>query len=101
MTIDAPAVDVVRRAVWIDGDPDADREVNSRLNELIAAGTALANDQAPNAPAAVAHEAIIRFVAFMFTGPLPIETSYPAIWRRTGAAGLLAPWTVRRAGKIG
>ena len=91
----APTLAAVKRALRIDED-----DLDAMLTRQIAAGTERANRQAPGAPADTAHEAIIRFVAHLYE-MAPGETVSPTgVWRRSGAEGLLAPWTVRRAGVI-
>ena len=98
----APAVDdslfaAVKLALRIDGD-----EADSMLARNIAAATERAARQAPGAPDATTHEAIIRFVAWLHEGPAAdAGTSQAGAWRLCGSEGLLAPWTVRRAGAIG
>lgn len=69
--------------------------------------------EAPGAPDAVADEALTRFAGYLtqsdFGGvrseqiePWRVEyvTTHSNAWRNSGAAGLLAPWKVRRAGVI-
>ena len=92
--ITAPDIDAVKLALRIDTDA-----ADEQLERNITAATALANLQAPGAPEAVADEAIIRMVAWLFEGRTS-EISDAGMWRRCGAAGLLAPWTIRRAGAI-
>ena len=68
---------------------------------------------APGAPQAVRDEAVIRFAGYLAQadfGTLRQETIGPQTnefvanhanaWRNSGAAMLLAPWRVRRAGAI-
>lgn len=95
--IAAPTLASVKTALRIDDDLT---ELDDHLSRQITAATALANRQAPDAPAEIGHEAIIRAVAWMHEGTYPGDTD-AGLWRRCGAAGLLAPWTVRRAGAIG
>ena len=95
MTIDAPELADVKLALRIDGD-----DTDTVLTRNIAAGTERANRHAPDAPVNTAHEAIIRFVGYLHDGISLDEYPSPSLWRRSGAAGLLAPWTVRRAGVI-
>ena len=99
MTVEAPDLAAVRAALRIDDDM-ADATA-AQLTRHVAAGTERANRQAPDAPEATAHEAIIRFAAHLYEGPVAEEVSQAGIWRRCGAEGLLAPWTVRRGGVIG
>ena len=91
----APDLDAVKLALRIDDDAS-----DTLLERNVAAAAELANRQAPDAPETVAHEAIIRMCAYLFDGHMS-EISDAGMWRRCGAAGLLAPWTVRRAGAIG
>ena len=93
MTIAAPALADVKASLRIDNDL-----TDAQLTRQIAAMTERANRQAPDAPESTAHEAIIRAVGHLYDGV--DEFPSPSIWRRSGAAGLLSPWTVRRAGAI-
>lgn len=69
---------------------------------------------APGAPQAVKNESIIRFAGYLAQsdyggvrkegiGPKDIEwvINHANAWRNSGAAALLAPWKIRRAGAIG
>lgn len=69
---------------------------------------------APDAPQALRDEAAIRFAGYLAQADFatvksetigPRSTEYnmdhAAAWRNSGAAMLLSPWRVRRAGKIG
>lgn len=69
---------------------------------------------APDAPAAVQREAIVRFAGYLAQsdfggiakesiGPREVEyvANHAAMFRNSGAAGLLARWRVRRAGAVG
>ena len=94
--IAAPTLAAVKLALRVDED-----ESDSMLTRNIEAATALANRQAPDAPASVGHEAIIRACAWLHEGADTGESAPAGIWRRCGAEGLLSPWTVRRAGAIG
>ena len=70
--------------------------------------------EAPDAPQAVRDEAVIRYAGYMAgsdyggvvdetIGPQSITyaMNHAAAYRNCGAAGLLAPWKIRRAGAIG
>ncbi|MCY4479866.1 MAG: hypothetical protein OXB97_08210 [Rhodospirillales bacterium] len=97
--IAAPTLEAVKLALRLDEGADVDDD--AFLSRIIRSGTEHANRQAPDAPADTAHEAIIRFCGFMYEGPSATAGGNEAgIWRRCGAAGLLSPWTVRRAGAI-
>lgn len=92
----APTLAAVKLALRIDED-----DLDPMLMRQIAAGTERANRQAASAPIATAHEAVIRFVGHLYEGAAGEEVSPTGVWRRSGAEGLLSPWTIRRAGAIG
>ena len=96
--IDPPDLAAVKLALRIDDENDVD---DANLSRVIRAGTERANVQAPDAPADTAHEAIIRFAGYLYEAGPTLDISQAGIWRRCGSEGLLAPWTVRRAGAIG
>ncbi len=69
--------------------------------------------EASDAPQAIKDESVIRFAGYLFAsdfggilreelGPQRIEyvTNHSAAFRNSGAAGLLSPWKIRRAGVI-
>ena len=91
----APDLATIRAALRVDESAE-----DARLTAIASAAAALANRQAPDAPAAVATEGMLRFIAYLYEGPMMDEYQPAAIWRRCGAAGMLSPWTVRRAGVI-
>ena len=95
MTISEPTLATVKLALRIDGD-----DTDAQLTRNIAAATERANRQAPDAPAHTATEAVIRFAGWLYDGPVHGTISEAGAWRRSGAQGLLAPWTPRRAGVI-
>ena len=98
MAIAAPDLAAVRYALRID---DASTEATAQLTRAVNAATALANRQAPDAPADVAHEAIIRAVGWLYDGAQLSQAELSlGLWTRSGAKGLLAPWQVRRAGLV-
>ena len=66
-----------------------------------------------NAPQAVRDEAVIRFAGYLYSadfgairkesiGPQDVEhvTNHSNAWKNSGAAALLSPWKIRRAGVI-
>ena len=70
--------------------------------------------EAPGAPQRIKDEAVIRYAGWMAQsdyggiveeaiGPKSVkyEVRHANAWRNSGAAGLLAPWKVRRAVAIG
>ena len=84
--------------------------VTCTLGELAAARV---ERDAPGAPQAVKDEAVIRLAGYWSqadfgtirkeeAGPMVREfvTNHANAWRSSGAAGLLAPWKIRRAGVI-
>ena len=95
-TADATLLETVRLALRIDGT-----EADSLLVQNIAAAQALAERQAPLAPAAVKTEAIVRACGWLFDGAQTPGDQPAAIWRLSGAQALLSPWQTRRAGAIG
>ena len=85
----------------------------TRAGQLLEVATARIARYAPGAPEAVKREAVIRFAGWLLEAPAAGErsertgdlgTDYsPSMtggFRASGAAGLLAPWRVRRAGAI-
>ena len=88
----------------------ADRETADRL---LPVASALVERHAPNAPEAVQNEAAIRCAGWLAQAPssglrhyqigAAISTFTPSMTsavRHSGAAGLLSPWKVRRAGAV-
>ena len=95
-TVDATLLETVRLALRIDGI-----EADPLLVQNIEAAQALAERQAPSAPSAIKTEAIVRAVGWLFDGAQTPGDQPAAIWRTCGAAALLSPWQIRRAGAIG
>lgn len=94
---EAPTLAAVKLALRIDEDDSDDQ-----LTRNIEAATQRADRQAPDAPTATRTEAVIRYVAWLYEGPMAYGSiSEAGAWRRCGAESLLAPWTVRRGGVIG
>ena len=108
----AAAIDLLARAVGVDGDTPAEAAANAE--RLINVGSALVENYAPTAPQSVKNEAVIRVSGALVQsdfGGIASESlgdrtvsyfSQPAGgWsplRKSGAMGLLSPWRVRRAG---
>ena len=87
----------LKLALRIDED-----DFDDMLTRNLEAATERANRQAPDAPQATKNEAILRFVGWLFEAPQADGASSEAGgWRRSGAEGMLAPWTIRRGGVIG
>jgi len=81
---------------------------------LYEAAKARVEREAPAAPDAVADEALTRYAGYLaqsdFGGVRAEQidarrveyiANHANAWRNSGAAGVLAPWKVRRAGAIG
>ena len=96
MTIDAPTLDQARANLDLLAN---DQTLDRLITPAIEAGTALANRYAPDAPAAVGKQAILRFVAYAVVG-YQTPTGANSIWRNCGAAALLAPWRRHNAGVV-
>jgi len=71
----------------------------SILTRLLGVASATADLLAPTAPEAIRDEAAIRMAAYLYEAPDAQRGSgYASSWNNSGAAGLVAPWRVRRAG---
>ena len=92
--IAAPTLAEVRRMLRVDEDDENDRILVS----LIETATERANLQAPTAPAAMGRMAIMQAVGWLYEMPTDYSANW---WQRSGAETTLAPWTRRRAGRIG
>ena len=80
---------------------------------IFEAARARVEREAPGAPAEVQNEALTRYAGYLAQsdfgafrgetiGPRAMEyvANHANAWRHCGAAGLLAPWRIRRAGAI-
>ena len=77
-------------------------EEDQILTRLLAVGTALVDRAAPAAPDAIANEATVRVAAYLFDQPPSARGNGTAnALRNSGAAGLLLPFRVHRAGSTG
>ena len=87
---------------------------DDRVQSLGAVSAALVERYAPGAPQVIRNEAAIRFAGYLGQAAsgtvtkigfrnMDIEfiTNHAAMFRNSGAAGLLSPWKRRRAGIIG
>ena len=84
-------------------------------DRLLPVAAAIVEDYAPDAPAALANEAVLRFAGYLANtyhygavrshgiGPLSVEyvTNRGAMFRNSGAAALLTRHKRRRAGSVG
>ena len=99
VTIDAPTL-----APLIGGDPD-------HAPRVLAVATARVLKYAPSAPSEIHNEAVIRLAGYLAgsdyggiseetVGPMTVKrpVNHAAMFRNSGAAGLLAPWRTHRAG---
>ena len=90
-------------------------ESDDAANALGELAAAMVDREAEGAPVAVKTEAAVRIIGYVAqadygaviretsVGNKAIEwtTNHSAIFRNSGAKGLLAPWKIRRAGAIG
>ena len=85
----------------------------TRAEALLAFARERVEKTAPLAPDPVANEAVIRYAGYMAQsdfggirreelGPKSVEyvTNHANAWRNSGAAGILKPWAIKRAGAI-
>ena len=93
---------------------------NEKVERLGAVASARVEDYAPGAPDPVRTEALIRFAGYLtesggdgfgavrsksidldsVTLQTDVVSNHAAAFRNCGAAGLLSPWKIRRAGSI-
>ena len=82
-----------------DGVEEPVEPVRGILSRAMAVATALVEKNAPDAPEDIRDEAAIRVAGFIFDAPMAAQGDrFAFAWRSSGAAGLLAPWTSKRAG---
>ena len=68
------------------------------LTRLMTVGNELVGEAAPDAPAAVKEEAVIRFAGYVYDMPPAARNDgYANAWRNSGAGSLVARWVERRA----
>ena len=71
------------------------------LTRLLDVGSAIVGKHAPDAPAAVADEAVIRLAGYLFDQPNAGRgIAFGDALGNSGAAVLLEPWRVHRAGSL-
>ena len=71
------------------------------LGRIATSAAALVERYAPDAPEAIQNEAYVRLAGWLYdSDPSSTSPGGPVAMRASGAASLLAPWKVRRAGKI-
>ena len=82
-----------------DGVAAPEEPVLGILTRVKAAAETLVEKQAPSAPADIRDEAIIRVAGYLYDQPTAADGDrFAFAWRSSGAAGLVAPWTSKRAG---
>lgn len=84
-------------------DPRTATGPKDEIETLVAAATALVTKYAPFAPEAVQDQAVLQIVGYVHDGPNWTErraVTHNAMLS-SGAAAMLTPWKVRRAGAIG
>ena len=79
------------------GDTPEETEIVTRL---LAVGTELVGQYAPDAPDAILDEAVVRTAGYLFDQPT-VSNRSPNALRNSGAAALLAPYRVQRATPLG
>ena len=90
-----------------------DDESDTVIERIGAVAAARVEREAPGAPQPIRSEASIRYAGYLYSadfgalrkesiGPSEVEyiANHANAWRNCGAAGLLSPWRVRRAGVI-
>ena len=82
-----------------DGTTEPVEPILSILTRAKAVAEATVEKNAPDAPDDVKDEAIVRVASFLYDAPPAAQGDrYAHAWRSSGAAGLVAPWTSKRAG---
>ena len=72
----------------------------AQATRLLAYASEAVVKNAPDAPQVVQTEAAIRIAGYLYDAPTAAKgASYAAVLRNSGAAGLLLPYRVHRAGK--
>lgn len=72
------------------------------LARIAASAAAMVERFAPDAPEAIQNEAYVRLAGWLYdSDPSGASPGGPAAMRASGAASILNPYKVRRAGKIG
>ena len=75
-------------------------EETAEVTRLLAYATQAVTRYAPDAPEATANEAVIRLAAYIYDSPnTSARTGYAHALHNSGAADMLFPYRVHRAGK--
>ena len=71
----------------------------AQATRLLAYATEAVEKHAPEAPETVQNEAAIRIAGYLYDAPMSSRgAGYAAVLRNSGAAGILLPYRVHRAG---
>ena len=71
----------------------------AQVTRLLAYATEAVEKHSPLAPEAAANEAVIRIAGYLYDAPTSSRgAGYAAVLRNSGAAGMLLPYRVHRAG---
>ena len=74
-------------------------EETEQVQRLLSAASAAVEHHAPDAPAVIQNEAVIRLAGYFFDAPQAAHGSgFADVLRNSGASALLLPYRVHRAG---
>ena len=80
---------------------DTDEEV-AQATRLLAYATTAVTKHAPNAPAEILNESVVRLAGYLFDQPFVGRGSvYSNSIRNSGASSILLPYRIHRAGAVG
>ena len=76
-------------------------EEMAEVTRLLAYGTVAVVKQAPDAPDVAHNESVVRLAGYLYDAPnAASRTNYANAMRNSGAARILLPWRVHRAGNV-
>ena len=76
-------------------------EETAEVTRLLAYATVAVEHHAPDAPDVVHNESCIRLAGYLYDAPnAASRTNYANAMRNSGAARILLPWRVHRAGNV-
>ena len=71
----------------------------AQVTRLLSFATLAVGKHAPDAPEAVQNESVIRIAGYLYDAPTAARgVGFAAVLRNSGAAGMLLPYRVHRAG---
>ena len=71
----------------------------AKVTRLLSFATLAVGKHAPDAPEAVQNESVIRIAGYLYDAPTAARgVGFAAVLRNSGAAGILLPYRVHRAG---